>query len=113
MKNIFLIIMVCFSFSVLAGPGHDHGHSHSHSKNEVSKERTGEIGRQHIQRLVKKGKLDSSWLKSTFNKSEKKVFGKNTEWVVTFNNKNGLKGKTLFIFLRLNGDFIAANFTGK
>ena len=42
-----------------------------------------------------------------------KKFGKKTEWVVTFNNKKGLKGKKLFIFLKLNGDFVAANFTGK
>ena len=115
MKNLFIIGALIFSFSSFAGPGggHSHGHGHSHSKKSVSKEKTGEIGRYHVDRLVKAGKIDASWKSSTFDKSEKKIFGKKTEWVVTFDNEKGVKGKKLYIFLKLSGEFVAANFTGK
>ena len=72
-----------------------------------------EAGQFHVERLVKAGKIDSTWTKAVFDKSEKKKFGKKTEWVVTFNNKKGVKGKKLYIFLKLDGEFVAANFTGK
>lgn len=114
MKNLLIIGALIFSFSSFAGPGggHSHGHGHSHSKKDISKEKTGEIGRYHVDRLVKSGKIDASWKSSTFDKSEKKTFGKKTEWVVTFDNEKGFKGKKLYIFLKLSGEFVAANFTG-
>ncbi len=115
MKYLLLIGALTLSFSSFAGPGggHSHGHAHSHSKESISKEKTVEIGRYYIERLVKSGKIDASWKSSTFAKSEKKKFGKKMEWVVTFDNEKGVKGKKLFIFLKLSGEFVAANFTGK
>lgn len=115
MKNLLLIGTLLLSFSSFAGPGggHSHGHGHSHGAPKISKEKTGEIGRYHVERLVKAGKLEASWKSSTLDKSEKKTFGKNTEWVVTFDNAKGVKGKKLYIFLKLSGEFVAANFTGK
>ena len=115
MKNLLLIGTFLLAFSSFAGPGggHSHGHGHSHGAPKISKVKTGEIGRNHVERLVKAGKIDSSWKKSTLDKSEKKTFGKKTEWVVTFDNEKGVKGKKLYIFLKLSGEFVAANFTGK
>ena len=79
----------------------------------VSKEKTKEIGMFHIERLIKAEKLNASWKDSKYNNSEKKKFGDKTEWVVTFDNEKGVKGKKLYIFLKLSGEFVAANFTGK
>lgn len=113
LKSLFFMAL---SLSVFAGPGHGHdhhGHSHqghSHGPKQVSQEETGPIGREHIQRLVKAKKIDKSWLKSSFEKSVKK----GPEWLVTFTNEKGKKGKKkLYIFLKLSGSFVAANFTGK
>lgn len=115
MKISIILTSLLLSTVSLAGPGggHSHGHRHSHRAHKISKEKTGELGRFHVDRLVKAGKLDKSWKQSTLDKSEKKKFGKKTEWVVTFNNEKGVKGKKLYIFLKLSGDFVAANFTGK
>ena len=115
MKHLLLIGALIFSFSSLAGPGsgHSHSHSHSHSKKSILKEKTREIGRHHVERLIKSGKIDDSWKNSIFDKSEKKTFGNKTEWVITFDNKKGVKGKKLYIFLKLSGEFVAANFSGK
>ncbi len=114
MKTLTFLMAITLTSISFASPGaghsHDHGHGHSHGEAPtISKEKTGEIGRTHIQRLVKEKKIDSSWLNSDFDKS---VIKKN-EWLVTFNNKNGVKGKKLYIFLKKSGEFVAANFTGK
>jgi hypothetical protein len=113
MKNLLLIGTLLLSFSSFAGPGGGHSHGHSHGAPKVSKEKTGKIGRYHVERLAKAGKIDASWKSSTLDKSEKKTFGKKTEWVVTFDNEKGAKRKKLYIFLNLSGEFVAANFTGK
>ena len=112
MNFIITVIAVVLSSFSLAGPGggHSHGHGHSHESTEnISKEKTGEIGRTHVQRLIKAKKIDPSWINSRFDKS---VVKKN-EWLVTFVNEKGTKGKMLYIFLTKTGKFVAANFTGK
>ena len=109
MKTLILLTSLILSTVSFAGAGH----GHSHAAPAVSKEKIQEIGKHHIERLVKAGKLDASWKEASFDKSEKKKFGKKTEWIVTFNNKKGVKGKKLYIFLKLSGKFVAANFTGK
>jgi hypothetical protein len=115
MKILILLTSLILSTVSFAGPGggHSHGHGPSHGTSKISKEKTGEIGRSHIERLVKSGKLNASWKSAIFDKSEKKSFKGKTEWVVTFNNEKGVKGKKLYIFLELSGEFVAANFTGK
>tara|TARA_R110000868_G_scaffold99515_11_gene273831 strand:+ start:11939 stop:12286 length:348 start_codon:yes stop_codon:yes gene_type:complete len=115
MKKIILIATVLITSISFAGPGkgHSHGHGHSHNAPEVSEAKTKEIARKHVERLVKDKKIDSSWSNAIYDKSEKKLFGGNTEWVVTYKNDKDPKNKTLYIFLKLSGEFVAANFSGK
>lgn len=94
------------------GGGHSHDHGH-HNTPEISKEKIGKLSRGHIKRLIKSEKIDASWKSAIFDKSEKKNFKGTTEWVVTFNKEKGDKDKKLYIFLKLSGEFVAANFTGK
>jgi hypothetical protein len=114
--NIFIFVTaLALCLSTFAGPGHGHGHGHDHDHAApvASKEKIGEIGRHHVERLLKKNKLDKSWKNAAFNKSEIKSFSGKKEWVVTFKNEKGVKGKKLYIFLKTTGEFIAANFSGK
>ncbi len=114
MKVLIILTSLFLSTLSFAGPGGGHGHSHGHHGTpKIAKAKTGELGRSHIERLIKSGKLNASWGSATFDKSEKKNFKGKAEWVVTFNNEKGVKGKKLYIFLKLSGDFVAANFTGK
>lgn len=115
MKIITILSLLLISTLTFAGPGggHSHGHGHSHSSPDISKDKTKELGAFHIKRLIKSEKLNASWKDATYVSSEKKVFGKQKEWVITFDNKKGIKGKKLYIFLKLSGDFVAANFSGK
>jgi hypothetical protein len=117
----FLILsFVAISLSVFAGSGHKHGHSHGgeheHShvkKTPVTQEQAKSRAMDRIKVLIFKSKIDSSWSKAILDKAELKTYKNKKEWLVIYNNKNGVKGKKLYIFLKLTGEFVAANFTGK
>ncbi len=117
MKVLLFLISMVISTVVFAGSdhshGHSHGHSHSHSKKMVKAEQTQQLARVEIERLIKSKKLDASWSSALYEKSIKKSFHKKNEWVVTFTNEKGVKAKKLYIFLKLTGEFVAANFSGK
>lgn len=113
MKTLILTLSLIVGATSFAGPGGG-DHSHSHGTKELSREKIEKLGRSHVERLVKSGKIDQSWKSSIFEKSEKKTFAGEVKWVVTFKNEKGVKGKILFIFLsKKTGAFVAANFTGK
>ncbi len=104
-------MVLTFCSASFAGPGHSHGHSHG--RPALNKMQAKELGQSHVKKLVEAKKVDSTWVDAIFDKSEMKKFGKKKEWVVTFKNEKGVRGKKLFIFLRSSGEFVAANFTGK
>ncbi len=115
MKNISVYLLVLFVLSsplVFAGPGSgDHSHEPTApiSEGEALKTATGVVANN-----VKKGKLDQSWETVKPAKAIQKTFKKKPEWVVTFDNpKVENKDKqTLYVFLRLSGRYLGANFSG-
>ncbi len=120
MKTLTLLIALTLSANTFGSGGHDHGsshshggHTHSHKVKEVSKEQATKNAKENIERLISSKKIDSSWKNSKLDSSVKKKFNGKTEWLLTFSNEEGKKGKKLYIFLTLSGDFVAANFTGK
>lgn len=102
-----------FSAIVMAGAGHDHGHSHSHAP--VNQETAKTNATKIVATLVKKEKLAKSWASVTASSAETKVVKDNSEWVVIFlNDKIADSAKQkLYIFLTMDGEYIAANHTGK
>ena len=111
-QSIILSLMLSlFSLVAMAGAGHDHGHSHD----PVSQSQAEEIAINSVSALADKGKIDGSWKSIKSTKSEKKDFSGHMEWVVMFNNKNTTDPakQTLYIFLTLGGEYLAANHTGK
>ncbi len=127
MKTSILFALIAYGSFSFAGPGHDQsqGHSksnnhshgkggtHSHAAKSITEQQAKDTGVSEIERLIKSEKIDASWSGATFEKAETMIYGKKKEWVVTFLNENGVKGKKLFIYLSQSGNFIAANFTGK
>ena len=111
MKALILLFSLVLPITTFAGPGG--GHSHDHSAPATTQDKTQTIGKVHVARLVKAGKLDKSWNDAVYDKPEKKIFNGSEEWVVTFTNEKSIKEKKLFVFLRKSGEFVAANFTGK
>lgn len=96
------------STTVLAGSGHSHSHGpfgKSQAKSKAEK---------RLNRLVNRGKIQQSWRNKTAVKVEKKKFKGKKEWVVMFNNPDiANKAKqTLYMFFKLDGHYIASNYTG-
>ena len=114
MKNLattLLLSFVLFATPVMAGSDHDHGHSHEpiSPKEAISK------ATKKVQQLAEAGKIDSSWSKTNAASAEQKEFSSSLEWVVAFKNDkvSDSSKQTLYLFFRLDGNYIAANYTGK
>lgn len=106
--SLFLLL----ASPVYAGSGHDHGHGHSHEP--VTQAQAEEEAISSVAKLVQRKKIDSSWASVTVHSSEKKEFDGQTEWVVIFKNEkvSDPDKQTLYVFLTLEGRYLAANYTG-
>ncbi|MCK4707806.1 MAG: hypothetical protein KAU21_04255 [Gammaproteobacteria bacterium] len=107
---ILSITLFLFPLSTLAGSGHDHGHSHA----PVTQLQADKVASDIVLQLAEESKIDASWKTVQINKSLKKKFGNNLEWVISFKNENisDPAKQTLYIFLTLSGEYLAANYTG-
>ena len=107
---ILSLTLFLFPLSTFAGSGRDHGHSHAPATQSQAETVASEI----VMQLAEKSKIDASWKSVKIEKSLKKKFGDNLEWVVSFKNEKitDPDKKTLYIFLTLGGEYIAANYTG-
>jgi hypothetical protein len=67
-----------------------------------------------VKSFVKKEKLDSSWAEVTPTAGTKKQMKSGQEWVITFDNPKveDKEKQTLYVFLTLTGEYIAANYSG-
>ena len=116
MRIPFIILSLSiflFPLSTLAGSDHDHGHSHSHTPVEQSQ--AEKIASDGVFRLVEQKKIDDSWKSAQVKNTLKKKFGDNMEWVISFKNENisDPAKQTIYVFLTLGGEFLAANYTGE
>jgi len=98
---------------VYAGAGHNHGHGHSHAP--VSKAVAEEIATSSVNKLVQRESIERTWASVPVHSAEQKEFEGKKEWVVVFKNEkvSDSKEQTLYIFLTLEGQYIAANYTGE
>ena len=120
--NIVLLglVFAAGTFLVMAG-GNDHGHGHGHDhgspivQEPVSEATAEDKAADIIALLVERKKLDASWASISANSIEQKTVMGSTEWVISFvnNDLEDTSKKTLYIFLTLSGDYIAANHTGQ
>ena len=101
--------------SVQAGGGHAHGPGGHAAQKPVSSEKAIDLASKKVAELAKRGVIDKSWENAGSSEIEKKTYGPRKEWKVTFKNdkvKEASK-QTLYLFYRLGGKYIAANYTGK
>jgi len=116
LATTLVLASLFFSPPILAGANHDHGHDHghNHASETINQETAKQKAKDVVTSLIDKNKVDPSWSSIAANSAEKKQFDGRTEWVVIFSNQNitDSKKQKLYIFLTLNGEYIAANHTG-
>lgn len=116
MYKLIATLFICsglFASPAMAGSGHDHGHGHSHGP--VNEHTVANKATKKVKSLATAGKIDSSWAGIKPSSLEQKTYSGQKEWVITFNNdkvKDKSK-KTLYLFYSLDGNYIAANYTGQ
>lgn len=87
----------------------DHKHEQQPEIDEAkAKARAGE----EVVRLVGEQKVDAAWKEASVKSATKRTADNRVEWVVTFASAKAAD-KTLYVFLKASGEFVAANFTGK
>lgn len=108
---VFSVAITLLSGASLAGAGHDHGHSHE----PVNQQQAEQAATRVVSTLAERGVIDKSWTTSQVDRSERKTFGGQPEWVVSYKNDavSDPEKRTLYIFLTPAGEYIAANYTGK
>ena len=115
-KQLITLIMAAASLlfitPAISGSGHSHDGSHSHGP--VSGEDATKMAATRLNNLVKAGKIPGSWSGLNAISTVKKEYSNGPEWVITFKNTkvNDVKKQTLYMFFTLDGQYIAANFTG-
>ena len=114
-KFTFLVILgllFCPHLS-LADAG---GSCHFHGKKEATEETIISCSVHHLNRLAKKGSIDSSWASLSHESIEKVSNPKGKqEWRVVYKHPSQTdeNKKKLFLFFSIIGNFVAANHTGK
>ncbi|MES9863207.1 MAG: DUF6488 family protein [Candidatus Thiodiazotropha sp. 4PDIVS1] len=111
---IFISLILAFlPIAVFAGDGHDHGHGHSHGP--VTQEKAITTATRIVTNMVNQGVIEESWKSVQATSAEQKEFGGQSEWVIVFNNKKVTDAakQMLYVFLTIDGRYLAANYTGK
>lgn len=110
MRKLVSIVAIYFAFVSFSVSAHD-GVVH------VPVDATGATKSAHtvISEIIKMKQIDASWAGIEPVSVETRENNEKTEWVVIINNNKAENAaeQTIYIFLTLGGDYLAANFTGK
>ena len=113
MRAIITAVMIALSGIVALPAAHAHGPNSAH--HDVGPEKAGEVAKENVARLVDDGKLHRSWLDSGDLTVEKKEYESGPEYMVVITNPDSpdTSQRTLYVFVSMRGEYLAANFTGK
>ena len=92
------------------------GSCHFHGRKEATEDTIIRCAAYHRHRLAKKGTIDSVWTSLNHDSLDKVTSPKGRpEWRVIYTHSAATdeSKKKLFMFFSLNGNFVAANHTGK
>lgn len=109
-KIVIFTLLITFGFTPLFA----HGGTHTHKSSEIPQAKVKDIATAYMNKLVDESKIERSWLKSSIIDSEKKIFDKKTEWVISYGNDyiKDVEKQILYIFVDMKGKVTGANYTG-
>jgi len=116
MKKLIAMICTAGGFAVAAPAfASDAADCHFHGSKPAAQETVSVCAVQRQQALIANGKLDKTWQAIKPSSLEQVDGTRGKEWKVTFKDTAAAdKSKeTLYMYFTAQGNFIAANFTGK
>lgn len=115
MRKIIVALAAAGTYGWLMPAVADDADCHFHGNKAASQETVGICAMKRQQALISSGKIDKSW-QALKPASFDQVDGRRgKEWKVTFKDPNATDKtkENLYMFFTAQGNFIAANFTGK
>ena len=108
---ILSLTLFLFPLSTFAGSGHDHGAP----SEPVTQQQAEQTANQIVATFVDKGTIEKSWSSAKVEKAQQKQFGDSLEWVISYKNESvsDPEKRTLYIFMSLAGQYLAANYSGE
>lgn len=111
-----LIILALTSLTLTAGKSHaqiDH-HGHKHKTKPIDRAGAEKKASEMKDKFIEKKVIDKSWKDIKVDTSYTEMYDGKEEWVITFKNDKikDVKKQKLYVFLKIDGRYIAANFTG-
>lgn len=106
-KTLVFVFLSAFGINAMAGGNHSHA--------PVGEEKASTMATQLVNNLVQQNVIVKSWSNVEIVEIEQKEFNGNMEWVSSFYNPEvaDKSKQTLYIFMTLSGEYLAANYTGK
>lgn len=89
------------------------GHNHT-VQNPIVRDEALDIAARILEKLVEKNFVATSWLSVKPAAADKNKTATGEEWKIRFNNPKEIDPakRSVYIFLTVTGEYIAANFTG-
>ena len=115
MKKFLYLATIATSLVSASALASDASSCHFHGNAPAAEKVVIECAVQRKTMLINSGKLDKSWDTVKHEKIEQVDGKKGREWKVSFKNPAATEPSkaTLFVFMSLPGNYVAANFTGQ
>lgn len=108
-KFFMMIFLAIFSWQYSVFAIAHEGHPHPLEKNEIIEKSNNIIGK-----AVEQQKIEPSWKEAKVEEAKIVDEEKGGQWVIKYtNSKINDDNKELFVFLTLDGNYIAMNHTGR
>jgi hypothetical protein len=115
MRKLVSVAIFVIAFAVAAPLARAHGDDPSHTHNPITQQQAREFAKLVVDAMLREKAVGESWSKATVASADKKKRGRKTEWVVVFNNpaESDPAKRKLYVFLDLEGEYVAANHSGR
>jgi hypothetical protein len=115
MRTHLFVAALILGLLQAVSPANAHGDDPGHKHQTVTEQQAIEFARVVVAAMVREKAVEESWNKAKLGTASKKKKGRAQEWVVTFTNAAATDPtkRTLHVFLDREGEYLAANFTGR
>jgi hypothetical protein len=112
LTSLVTTLVLPFASTAIAGAGDS---CHFHGNVAVKEAVVLDCAQKKITSLAAQARIEKSWTSAKLLKAEIVTIKNKQEWKLAFSNTAASDAgkKTLYTFFNLNGNFLAANFTGE
>jgi hypothetical protein len=113
--SIAAMCLMCLGLALAVPVANAHGDDPGHSHDQITQRQARDFAKRVVAAMVREKAVGESWNKATLTTASKKKRGRTSEWVVVFDNpaEPDPAKRSLHVFLDLEGEYLAANHSGR